>query len=115
MAGVERTPPTARIAQNPASPQGYEGDTLDPDSIPMTVRALFFASYRDIAGTDQLVLELPAGADVEALVRRLRASEPRWQALPSRPVVAVNMAYASLATPLGEGDEVAFIPPVSGG
>ncbi len=81
----------------------------------MNVRALFFASYRDIAGADELPVELPSGADVAALVRRLRAADERWQALPPTPVVAVNMTYASLSTPLGEGDEVAFIPPVSGG
>lgn len=81
----------------------------------MNVRALFFATYRDIAGTDELPVELPADADVAALVQRLRAAGERWQALPPAPVVAVNMTYASLATPLGEGDEIAFIPPVSGG
>ncbi|HEV2132216.1 MAG TPA: molybdopterin converting factor subunit 1 [Longimicrobiaceae bacterium] len=81
----------------------------------MNVRALFFASYRDLAGTDELAFELPAGSDVAVLVQRLRAAGAGWQALPPAPVVAVNMTYASLATPLSEGDEVAFIPPVSGG
>ncbi len=81
----------------------------------MLVRTLFFASYRDIAGTDELDVELDAPAAVSDLVRYLRNSGQEWQALPPTPVVAVNMTYASLSTPLREGDEVAFIPPVSGG
>ncbi len=81
----------------------------------MQVRTLFFASYRDLAGSDELTFELPSDATVSDLVQQLRASGPRWQSLPPAPVVAVNMTYASLSTSLSEGDEVAFIPPVSGG
>jgi molybdopterin synthase sulfur carrier subunit len=81
----------------------------------MTIRALFFASYRDLAGTDELVVHLPAGSDVAMLVHQLRAGGSGWQALPAAPAVAVNMTYAPLSTQLCDGDEVAFIPPVSGG
>jgi molybdopterin converting factor subunit 1 len=81
----------------------------------MIVRALFFASYRDLAGTDELDVELPGGARVADLVSRLRASGNGWDALPASPAVAVNMDYAPLSTALREGDEVAFIPPVAGG
>lgn len=81
----------------------------------MTVRALFFASYRDLAGTDELVVDLPAGSDVAVLVHRLRAGGGTWESLPATPAVAVNMTYAPLSTSLRDGDEVAFIPPVSGG
>jgi molybdopterin converting factor subunit 1 len=81
----------------------------------MIVRALFFASYREIAGADEVRVELPHGARVSDLVERLRAGGGRWEALPSTPAVAVNLDYAPLATALSEGDEVAFIPPVAGG
>lgn len=81
----------------------------------MTVRALFFATYRDIASADQMEVELPAGAPVAELVRHLRARGGQWSALPERPAVAVNMEYSPLSTVLRAGDEVAFIPPVSGG
>jgi molybdopterin synthase catalytic subunit len=81
----------------------------------MIVRALFFATYRDIAGTDELAVELPAGARVADLVRHLRVGAPGLAALPESPVVAVNMDYAPHATALSEGDEVALIPPVAGG
>jgi molybdopterin converting factor subunit 1 len=81
----------------------------------MKVRTLFFAAYRDVAGTDELEVELPGGASVADLVLRLRASGGSWGALPPAPAVAVNMDYAPLSTGLRDGDEVAFIPPVAGG
>jgi molybdopterin converting factor subunit 1 len=81
----------------------------------MIVRSLFFAHYRDLAGADELAVELPAGARVADLVARLRASGNGLSRLPDAPAVAVNMDYAPLATRLSDGDEVAFIPPVAGG
>ncbi|HEX8905614.1 MAG TPA: MoaD/ThiS family protein [Longimicrobiaceae bacterium] len=81
----------------------------------MIVRSLFFAQYRDFAGADELSVELPEGARVADLVTRLRADGNGLSKLPPSPVVAVNMDYAPADTPLRDGDEVAFIPPVAGG
>ncbi len=81
----------------------------------MKVRAVFFASYRDAAGTGERWVELPADARAGDLVQELRAADPRLQSLPERPALAVNMRYAALSAPLADGDEVAFIPPVAGG
>lgn len=81
----------------------------------MIVRSLFFAQYRDFAGADELRVELPEGACVADLVARLRAGANGLSKLPASPVVAVNMDYAPHSTPLHDGDEVAFIPPVAGG
>jgi molybdopterin synthase catalytic subunit len=81
----------------------------------MIVRSLFFAQYRDFAGADEIAVELPEQASVADLVDQLRARESGLSKLPARPVVAVNMDYAPLATALRDGDEVAFIPPVAGG
>ena len=81
----------------------------------MIVRTLFFATYRDLAGTDELAVELPEGARVADLVRHLRGGGTALAALPESPVVAVNMDYARAAVELRDGDEVAFIPPVAGG
>jgi molybdopterin converting factor subunit 1 len=81
----------------------------------MIVRSLFFATYRELAGADELPVELPAGARVADLVGALRARGGGLSRLPETPLVAVNMDYAPLAAELREGDEVAFIPPVAGG
>ncbi|HET7276167.1 MAG TPA: MoaD/ThiS family protein [Longimicrobiaceae bacterium] len=81
----------------------------------MIIRTLFFASYKDIAGSDALDIELPEGALVSDLVSQLRACGDCWNDLPASPVAAVNREYSPLSTSLAHGDEVAFIPPVSGG
>ena len=81
----------------------------------MLVRSLFFALYRDLAGTGELQVQLPADARVADLVAHLRRPGSALSAIPSAPVVAVNMEYAPLSTVLSDGDVVAFIPPVAGG
>lgn len=80
----------------------------------MRVRALFFAAYREWAGADSLDADLRAGATVADLVAEVRRA-PGLDRLPEAPVVAVNEEYARLDHRLREGDEVAFLPPVSGG
>lgn len=81
----------------------------------MTVRTLFFATYRDLAGTGGFAVTLPDGARAADLVTELRARGGGLASLPEAPAVAVNMRYAPLSTVLADGDEVAFIPPVAGG
>ena len=80
----------------------------------MKVRVLLFAQYRDGAGSGELIFDLPAGATAQDAVTRLRAAAPSAP-IPERPVVAVNMNYASLADTLNDGDELALLPPVAGG
>lgn len=80
----------------------------------MTVTVLLFASYADLLGARSLQIELPAGATVRELVRKLSAM-PGASRLPVRPLVAVNQGYALESTVLRTGDEVAVIPPVAGG
>ena len=81
----------------------------------MHIRALFFASYRDLAGTDEMSVEVPSGSSIADLVGHLRERGGSWDALPPRPAVALNLTYSQLGATLSDGDEVAFIPPVSGG
>jgi molybdopterin synthase catalytic subunit len=76
----------------------------------MQVRVRLFAMLRERAGTDSLTLELPDGASVgDAL------DELRWLTGDLRTVLAVNRDYASVETLLRADDELALIPPVSGG
>lgn len=76
----------------------------------MRVQIRLFASLRDRAGSSELTLELAEGARVgDAL------SELRWLTGDVRAVLAVNREYASESTPLHADDELALIPPVSGG
>jgi len=83
--------------------------------MPMKVRVRLFAVQRELAGTREVALELADGADVEAAWSALVARHPVLA--PGRPSVrfARNGDYADPTTPLADGDEVAMIPPVSGG
>ena len=81
----------------------------------VSVNTLFFASYRDLVGASALAVELEEGSTVGDLVNELRGRGAPFDALPEEPAIAVNQTYAMLDETLGEGDEVAFIPPVAGG
>jgi len=81
----------------------------------MRVNLLAFGILRDLLGTSSGPIELPTGATVRDLLERCRADAPEKNALWSSIAVAVNREYASASHPLAEGDEVALLPPVSGG
>lgn len=72
-----------------------------------------FASYREAAGTNRLDITLPADARVADLLEALGARLPAVQRAPG--LVAVNHTYVNSDSGLKDGDEVALIPPVSGG
>jgi molybdopterin synthase sulfur carrier subunit len=84
----------------------------------MKLTVKFFASLREALGP-QLALELPGGAASVTLARQalMARGEPFLSQLaPSRAVrAAVNQQLADDATPLQDGDELAFFPPVTGG
>ena len=81
----------------------------------MQVRVRLFGSLRERAGRAELDLELPTDATAEEAWRALVASAPGLASRRASLAVAVNRAYASFETSLNPGDEVVFIPPVSGG
>ena len=81
----------------------------------MTVRLLFFAVLRDIAGTDRRELSLPAGTTARDVWQSLRAEFSRLADYAQPPMTAVNESYADPDVVLHDGDELAFIPPVAGG
>jgi len=81
----------------------------------MRVRVRLFAWLREAAGRREAELALPAGATAEDAWQRLAAAHPALAAGRSGLVASVNRRYASFDTALAEGDEVVFIPPVSGG
>lgn len=81
----------------------------------MHVHAHFFASYRELVGTDGLRVELGEGSTVGDLVRALRGRGAPFDRLPEDPAIAVNLELVDAGTALRIGDEVAFLPPVAGG
>jgi len=81
----------------------------------MTIRVRVFAALREALGLAETTVALPPGADVQALLTALALQHPQAQLSERRFGVALNRAYAPLTAVLSEGDEVALIPPVSGG
>lgn len=81
----------------------------------MRVRVLFFGLVRDVAGLQDEELEVPAGTTVEGLWREYERRFPRLSEAAGSLLVAVNQEVAAQAQALKDGDEVAFMPPVSGG
>jgi molybdopterin synthase catalytic subunit len=82
----------------------------------MVVRIRLFAQLRERAGANSIEAELPDGATVGDALRQLAAGPPLGELLASLPVrMAVNRELVSTDTPLRAGDELALLPPVSGG
>jgi molybdopterin converting factor subunit 1 len=81
----------------------------------MRVNVKLFAILRERAGTSELVIHLRPGATVADAAETLVEKFPDISPLLSRIVFAVNQTYSKRETPLSEGDELALIPPVSGG
>lgn len=81
----------------------------------MRVTVRYFAGHRDITGRSSEDFELPEAATVEQLWAHMITRYPGLAAYTGRVLYAVNEEFASLTTALHEGDQLAFIPPVSGG
>ncbi len=81
----------------------------------MRVQVLFFGQLKEAAGRERDTLELPEGARVSDLLRRYAEVSPALQPYYDVMAVALNQEYSEAGAVLHEGDEVALIPPVSGG
>jgi MoaE-MoaD fusion protein len=81
----------------------------------ITVRVRAFAGVREALGAGDTTLQIEPGLDVAGLLAHLEASHPGVHLSDRRFAIAVNRSYATLSTPLADGDEIALIPPVSGG
>lgn len=74
------------------------------------ITVLAFARYRALLGFERMQFPLPGVATLDALLR-----DTRFEALPKDALLAVNQAFVKRDAPLEDGDELALMPPVSGG
>ncbi len=81
----------------------------------MKVRVRLFASYREAVGASQIELALDGGSRGQAVWTALVSRYPALARLPEPSGYAVNDEYVDAGRPLHDDDEVALIPPVSGG
>ena len=81
----------------------------------MRVTVRLFARLRDIAGAAELTREVAAGSTIGGIWRQLAAEYPGLVPYERSISSAVNLDYARMDRAVAEGDEIAFLPPVSGG
>ena len=77
----------------------------------MRIQVRFFAALRERVGISQRAISVPEHTSVAQVWSLVVEEEP----LPDNVLVARNMEYVDAATPVEEGDEIAFFPPVTGG
>lgn len=81
----------------------------------MQVRVLFFGMLKELVGTSTEAIEVRSGASVRDLLLHYESSIPKLRPALASLAVAVNQQYASPDTTLHPNDEIALLPPVSGG
>jgi molybdopterin synthase catalytic subunit len=81
----------------------------------MRAKVRFFARLRELAGQGEAEVEIGEGLTVSELFRLLQGRYPGLARYQAPVAYAVNAEYVPAHHPVKEGDEVAFIPPVSGG
>ena len=85
------------------------------DNNEITVRVLFFGAARDAVGNDSLELQINSDATVASALAQLLADYPALARFGNSLLLAVNQEYALPDRGLSDGDELAVLPPVSGG
>jgi molybdopterin synthase catalytic subunit/molybdopterin converting factor small subunit len=81
----------------------------------MQVRVLFFGMLKELAGRSSDLLTLPADATLADVFVHYEEITPKLGELAASIAVSINQEFAGLDSNLKEGDEIAFLPPVSGG
>ena len=79
------------------------------------VKVLFFGRLKEIVGRAEESVDLAEAAPIEELFARYTAHHPELAQFRASLVASRNQEFAAWSTPLHSGDEVAFLPPVSGG
>jgi MoaD family protein len=80
------------------------------------IKVKLFASYRDLAGKNDIELDLNPGSTVTTVLIQLKELFPKLsERLSANTLIALNTEYASPTHPIQDGDEIAIFPPVSGG
>lgn len=96
-------------------PQRYNSHVAATDTNAIRLSVLFFARLKDTIGHGQESMEIPSGSRIEDLFAHCVARYPALAEHRTAIAVSRNREFAAWTTPLQPGDEVAFLPPVSGG
>jgi molybdopterin synthase sulfur carrier subunit len=88
---------------------------VNVESERITIRLKLFSSAKDLAGFDERLVDIPPDSKSEAVLTYLAKHNPLFERWKKSLRIAVNMEYVDNQHLLHDGDEVAVIPPVSGG
>jgi molybdopterin converting factor subunit 1 len=97
------------------SPSAGYNSPVPPASQTIRVTVLFFGRLKELAGHAEDSIEFPDAATIEQLFSLYAGRHPELAKYRSSVVASRNQEFAAWDTPLRSGDEVAFLPPVSGG
>ena len=81
----------------------------------MRVNVLFFGSLKDVTGRAQETIDVPEGSRLAGIFEHYASRFPKLHELAGSIVMARNHEFSPLTAAVAEGDELAFLPPVSGG
>jgi molybdopterin converting factor subunit 1 len=81
----------------------------------LRVKVLFFGRVRELTGIREEALEMPEGTTLSELFEHYQKRFPSLRGFRASLVASRNQEFAAWDTPLSSGDDVAFLPPVSGG
>jgi molybdopterin converting factor subunit 1 len=81
----------------------------------MLIKVLYFGRLKELSGTSEESVELRDGSVIEDLFSACSSARPELRRFRASLVAARNREFAAWDTPLDAGDEVGFLPPVSGG
>jgi molybdopterin converting factor subunit 1 len=81
----------------------------------MRVTVRLFARLRDLTGAGELIREVPSPATAQAVWNAVASEWPAVREYEKTMSVAVNAEYSRMTAAVEDGDEIAFMPPVSGG
>ena len=105
---------TAREALAAWRPAGYNL-RVETTARAIQVKVLFFGRLKELVGRAEEVADVAAGAPIEELFAQYSSRNPELASYRGSLVASCNQEFAAWDTPLRAGDEVAFLPPVSGG
>src|SRR5262249_22705508 len=98
-----------------ASPRSRYNSLVPPVSQTVCVKVLFFGRLKDVVGQSEESLDLADASTIEQLFALYSARIPELAKYRSSVAASRNQEFAAWDTPLHSADEVAFLPPVSGG
>jgi molybdopterin converting factor subunit 1 len=105
------------VSAGPLADRSSSGYNFQVPQVSSTIRVkvLFFGRVRELAGHREETAELPQGTTLSDLFDRYTKRMPPLAGFRSSLVASCNQEFAPWDTRLAEGDEIAFLPPVSGG